>query len=87
MTTVTVVPGSVTAAVGDSLNFRAELRDSVGNLLSDRPVSWFTADSARIELHTFGGSAFALVWARSAGVAVLRATSEGKTGQATITVH
>jgi len=87
VTTVTVVPGSVTAAVGDSLNFRAELRDSVGNLLSDRPVSWFTADSARIELHTFGGSAFALVWARSAGVAVLRATSEGKTGQATITVH
>jgi len=85
--TVTVVPGSVTAAIGDSLNFYAELRDSAGNLLSGRSVSWFTADSTTIELHTFGGDTFALVWARSAGMAVLRASAEGKTGQATITVH
>ena len=85
--TVTVVPGSVTAAIGDSLNFYAELRDSAGNLLSGRLVSWFTADSTTIELHTFGGDTFALVWARSAGMAVLRASAEGKTGQATITVH
>src|SRR5205823_1386350 len=78
--TVTVVPGSVTAAIGDSLNFYAELRDSAGNLLSGRSVSWFTADSTTIELHTFGGDTFALVWARSAGMAVLRASAEGKTG-------
>jgi Domain of unknown function (DUF4382)/Carboxypeptidase regulatory-like domain/Bacterial Ig-like domain (group 2) len=85
--TVTVVPATVTAAIGDSLNFRAELRDSTGNLLYDRSVSWFTADSTKIELQTFGGSAFALAWARAVGTAVLRATSEGKSGQATITVH
>lgn len=84
---VTVVPGSVTAAIGDSLNFTAELRDSSGNRLFDRSVAWFTADSTKIELHAFGGSTYALVWARATGTAVLRATSEGKTDQATITVH
>ncbi len=83
--TVTVVPASVTAAIGDSLPFRAELRDSLGNLVSGPSVSWFTADSAKIELHPYGTSA--LVWARGAGTALLQATSEGKTGQATITIH
>src|SRR5205085_9468956 len=68
--TVTVVPESVTAVIGDSLNFYAQLRDSAGNLLSSRSVSWFTADSTTIELHTFGGDTFALVWARSPGIAV-----------------
>src|SRR6059036_3092749 len=46
---VMVVPGSVTLAVGDSLAFRAEVRDSAGTLLPDRPVSGFGADSATIQ--------------------------------------
>jgi uncharacterized protein YjdB len=82
---VTVVPGSANLAVGDSLAFRAELRDTAGTLLPDRPVSWFSADSATIQLYSYGTTG--IVWARAAGTAVLRATSEGKTGQATITVH
>jgi len=83
---VTVVPASADLAVGDSLAFRAELRDSDGTLLLDRPVSWINADnSATIQLYSYGTTA--IVWARAAGTAVLRATSEGKSGQATITVH
>jgi hypothetical protein len=83
--TVTVVPGSAQLAVADSVGFRAELRDDAGNLLTNRPVSWFTPDSAVIRLYPFGVSA--VVQVRAAGTAILRATSEGKTGQATITTH
>jgi len=83
--TVTVVPGSANLAVGDSVAFRAELRDSAGTLLPDRPVSWFSAESATIRLYSYGTTG--IVWARAAGTAILRATSEGKTGQAAITVH
>jgi hypothetical protein len=83
--TVTVVPGNVSVAVGDSVGFRADLRDDGGNLLTNRSVAWFTADSAVITLYPYGTSA--LVRPRAAGTAILRATSEGKTGQATITVH
>lgn len=83
--TVTVVPGSATLVVGDSVGFRAALLDSAGNAVYDRPVSWFTSDSAIIRVFPFGASA--LVRPRATGSAVLRATSEGKTGHATITVR
>ncbi len=83
--TVTVIPGSANLAVGDSVAFRAELRDSAGTLLPDRPVSWFSDDNATIRLDSYGTTG--IVWAQAAGTAILRATSEGKTGQATITVH
>jgi len=83
---VTVAPARADLAVGDSLAFRAELRDADGTLLLDRPVSWINADnSATIQLYSYGTTG--IVWARAAGTAILRATSEGKTGQATITVH
>ena len=83
--TVAVIPGSASLAVGDSAGFRAELRDSGGNVQTDRPVSWFVSDSAVVSLLPFGSQA--IVRARTAGTAVLSATSEGKTGRATITVH
>src|SRR5437868_3539306 len=82
--TVTVVPADTNLAVGDSLAFRADLKDAGGNLLSNRSVSWYTADSTIIQVYAYGTAA--LVLARAAGTAVLHATSEGKTGQATITV-
>jgi len=84
--TVTVVPDSADVTVGkDSILFTAELRDTAGTLLTDRPVSWFTADTAVIAVYPFGRQAF--VRALAAGTATLRATSEGKAGQATVTVH
>jgi len=83
--TVTVVPDTATLAVGDSVAFRADLRDAAGNPLSNRAVSWSASDSTIISLYGFGDQA--LVQPRAAGSVVLRATSEGKAGQATITVH
>ena len=82
--TVTVVPADIHLTVGDSLAFRADLKDAAGNSLSNRSVSWYTADSTFIQVYAYGTAA--LVFARAAGAAVLHATSEGKTGQATITV-
>jgi uncharacterized protein YjdB len=83
--TVTVVPATATLAVGDSVTFRADLRDAAGNVLSNRTVVWSASDSTIISLHSFG--TVALVQPLAAGSVVLSATSEGKTGQATITVH
>ncbi len=84
--TVTVLPNTADLAVGDSgLVFRADLRDAAGNLLTNRPVSWSASDNSIISVS--GSGAQVLVQPRAVGSAVLRATSEGKTGQATITVH
>ena len=83
--TVTVIPGDASLGVGDSVGFRAELRDSGGNVQTDRPVAWFVSDSTVLSLFPFGAQA--IVRARTTGTAVLSATSEGKTGRATITVH
>jgi len=83
--TVTVVPNTATLAVGDSVTFRADLRDAAGNALTNRTVTWSTSDSTIISLYGFGAQA--LVQPRAVGSVLLRATSEGKTGQATITVH
>jgi hypothetical protein len=82
--TVTVVPENADVTVGDSVLFAAELRDTAGTLLTNRPVSWFTTDTTVIAVYPFGEQA--LVQARAAGTAILRATSEGKAGQATVTV-
>ena len=82
---VTVQPATANLAVGDSVGFTAVLRDSVGNVLTGRPVSWFSTDSAFVIQGAFGTSAVGR--ARHVGSALLQATSEGKTGQASITVH
>jgi len=84
--TVTVVPNTADLAVGDSgVVFRADLRDAAGNLLTNRAVSWSASDNSIISVS--GSGAQVLVQPRAVGSVVLRATSEGKTGQATITVH
>ncbi len=84
--TVTVIPGSATLVVGqDSVLFHAELRDAAGTVVN-RPVSWFGTDSSAFVIQSSAGL-WATVRTRGAGTAFLRATSEGKTGQATITVH
>jgi len=84
--TVTVVPNTADLAVGDSgMTFRADLRDAAGNLLTNRAVSWSASDNSIISVSGFGAQVF--VQPRAVGSVILRATSEGKTGQATITVH
>jgi uncharacterized protein YjdB len=85
--TVTVAPASANLAVGqDSVLFNAELRDAQGTLVN-RPVAWFGTDSSVFVLQRPTTGLWAVVRARGAGTATLRATSEGKSGQATITVR
>ncbi|HXF96233.1 MAG TPA: Ig-like domain-containing protein [Gemmatimonadales bacterium] len=83
---VTVIPSSAVLAVGDTLRFRAELRDAEGNPLSGRAVSWHSTDT--IVLRITGESAeHATVRAVARGAARLRATSQGATGEAWVTVN
>lgn len=84
--TVTLIPASVTIAVGDSVPFIAQLRDSLGTPVENRPVSWFVADTsiARIE-SSFG--TYAHIRAKKAGSTTIQATSDGKVGTASITVN
>jgi len=85
---VTVQPATANLAVGDSAYFSAELRDAGGNLLSGRTVSWFTADTSVFVIQFQGvTNPIAIVRPVGPGSGTLRATSEGKTGQASITVH
>jgi len=86
---VTIVPDSAKLVPGDSAYFRAELRDSAGVVLSDRAVSWLGTDSSVFVIQYQQGGAYpvSIIRARGVGSALLRATSEGKTGLATITVH
>jgi uncharacterized protein YjdB len=82
---VTVQPASANLAVGDTLGFSAVLRDSAGNVLTGHAVSWFSTDSSFAIVYNFGTSIVGR--GMRIGSALLQATSEGKTGQSTITVH
>ena len=86
---ITLAPASRTLSVNDSLSsygsFTATLRDAAGNLLVDRPIMWFTTDTSVVEI-VQSYEAMAWVHALQAGTATIRATSEGKTGQASVTV-
>jgi uncharacterized protein YjdB len=82
---VTVQPASATLAVGDTLSFSAVLRDSAGNVLTGHAVSWFSTDSSFAIVNNFGTAIIGR--GMRAGSALLQATSEGKTGQSSITVH
>jgi len=84
---VTVTPPSLTLVVGDSSFLHAELRDSAGNVLINRPISWYPADSSGVVdlLVTVGPTA--VLKARVSGSTTIRAVSEGKTGSATVTVQ
>jgi len=83
--TVEVRPASATLAVGDTMSFIVLLRDSAGNSLTGHAVSWFSTDSAFAIVSNFGTGIIGR--GQRVGSALLQATSEGKTGQATITVH
>jgi hypothetical protein len=82
---VEVSPATATIAVGDSVGFQAILRDSTGQVLSNRVVSW-TVDTSRLDvLASFGH--YLIVRATASGAATIRATSEGKEGTGTVTVQ
>lgn len=78
---VTLEPSSVALYVGDGGYFGITLRDADGNTLTGRAVSWSSSSSAIASVASDG-----LVVAIAPGVATITATSEGKSGSASITV-
>jgi len=84
---VTVSPPTLDLAVGDSTFLFAELRDSTGNVLTNRQISWLPADSSGVVDLLLAIGPTAVLKARRAGSVVIRAVSEGKAGSAAVTVH
>src|SRR6266516_2979578 len=78
---VTVAPSSAGIQVGDTLRLTATPRDSAGNVLSGRTITWSSDSSAVATVNASG-----LVTGVASGSATIRATSEGKSGTAAITV-
>ena len=78
---VTVSPASAGVAVGRTLQLSATARDSAGNALSGRTITWTTSNGAVAAV-----SASGLVSGVTVGSATISATSGGKTGSAAISV-
>ncbi|HXV87319.1 MAG TPA: Ig-like domain-containing protein [Gemmatimonadales bacterium] len=78
---VTVTPSAASLMVGDSVQLTAVTTDGDGNALADRSVTWSSRDTSRTNVTSWG-----LVKAMASGVAVILATSEGKTDSAVVTV-
>jgi hypothetical protein len=78
---VSVSPGSASGSVGESAQFSAVARDASGNVITDRPVTWRSTNTAVVSV-TSGGYATAI----GGGSAAIVATIDGKTGEAPITV-
>jgi len=78
---VAVAPPSLNLTVGSIQQLSTILKDASGNVLTGRSVSW---TSSSLTVATVSGSGVATGLA--AGVATLTATSEGRSGTATVTV-
>ncbi len=79
--TVTVTPPSGTVAIGGTVQLGATLQDASGHPLSGRSVAWISSSAAVATVSTNG-----LVTAAAVGSVTITATSEGKSGTASITV-
>ncbi len=78
---VTVTLNASTLTVGASTAAAAVARDASNNVLTGRPVTWSSSNTAVATVNAAG-----LVTAVSVGSANIRGTSEGVTGQAALTV-
>src|SRR5947199_176932 len=78
---VTVSPTSGSARIGATVQLTGVTKDSAGNLLTRRKVSWMTSN-ASVATVSAGG----LVTGMTAGSATITATSEGQSGSAAVTV-
>ncbi|HTK52478.1 MAG TPA: Ig-like domain-containing protein [Gemmatimonadaceae bacterium] len=79
---VAVSPTSATLIVGETLQLEAQPRDGAGRPLAGRAVTWST-NQADVATVTSTG----IVAALSPGTATITASSEGRTGTATIVVQ
>ena len=79
---VAVSPSSATLVVGQTVELEAQPRDASGHALSGRPVTW---SSNRPEVATV--TTTGIVAAIGPGTATISASSEGRSGTATIVVN
>ena len=80
---VTITPGpSLGLSVGGTTQLSATALDAQGNVLTGRTITWSSSAQGVATVSTTG-----LVTATAVGAAQIRATSEGKTGEVTITVE
>jgi uncharacterized protein YjdB len=78
---VAVTPDTASVAVGATRQLSATVRDAGGGTLTGRAVTWSSSDTTKARVSTTG-----LVTGVAAGTAMITAASEGKQGQATVTV-
>ncbi|HEV8266218.1 MAG TPA: Ig-like domain-containing protein, partial [Gemmatimonadales bacterium] len=79
--TVDVTPSSASVEVRQTVQLTATPKDSAGTPLAGRPISWTSSDTAVATVSDTG-----LVTGQAPGLATITATSEGKSGSASITV-
>ena len=78
---VSLAPNSVTVTVGGTVALAATLADSNGNTLVGRVITWASSNTG---VATVNGSG--VVTAAAVGSATITATSEGRSGSATVSV-
>ena len=78
---VTITPATASIAVGATLQLTATTKDANGNALTGRTVTWSSGATGIATVNASG-----LVSGVAAGSATITATSEGKSGTATVTV-
>ena len=78
--TVDVTPTSSTVLAGATAQLAASTKDASGSVLTGRTVAWTTSNAAVATVASSG-----LVTTISSGTATITATSEGKSGSASIT--
>ena len=78
---VIVSPSTVSDTVGQHYQFTASVRDSAGNVLTGRAVTWASSATSVVTVNSSGYTSSV-----GAGSASIRATSGGVTGSATLTV-
>jgi uncharacterized protein YjdB len=80
--TVTVAPATATVLVTQTKQFTATTKDAQGNTLTGRLVTWASSNTNVATVDATG-----LATAKTLGTATITATSEGKSGTATLTVN
>jgi hypothetical protein len=83
---IELVPASMTLPRGDSNYFTATLRDSAGNVLTTPQISWFFTDSSGVASFIWASGDTAWIHANISGSTHIRAASQSKFKDATITV-
>ena len=78
---IVVTPNPANPTVGQTVQFKATLLDSVGDTLTGRPVTWLSSAPSVISIDTLG-----LATAQSVGTATVSATSAGILAVASVNV-